>query len=67
MALFVLAAAAVDPFDVSLSLLGRYLPQYAATGHDPIATTSRHPRSCAWSGHPGMPGAAARPPLQRIG
>lgn len=34
----VAATAAVDPFDVSLPLLVRYLPQYAARGHpDPIA------------------------------
>ena len=29
--------AGVDPFDVSLPLLVRYLPQYAARGHDPFA------------------------------
>jgi Transposase DDE domain len=29
--------AGVDPFDVSLPLLGQYLPQLAADGHDPIA------------------------------
>lgn len=34
----VAAAARVEPFDVSLPLLVRYLPQYAARGHgDPIA------------------------------
>ena len=33
----VAAAARVDPFDVSLPLLVRYLPQYAARGPDPIA------------------------------
>jgi Transposase DDE domain len=35
--LLVAAAAAVDPFDVSLPLLVRYLPQYAARGPDPVA------------------------------
>lgn len=29
--------AGVDPFAVSMPLLARYLPQYAARGHDPIA------------------------------
>jgi hypothetical protein len=33
----VAAAARVDPFDVSLPLLARYLPMYAAAGRDPIA------------------------------
>jgi hypothetical protein len=33
----VAARAAVDPFDVSLPLLVRYFPQYAARGGDPIA------------------------------
>jgi hypothetical protein len=33
----VAAAARVDPFDVSLPLLIRYLPMYAARGGDPIA------------------------------
>jgi len=34
----VAAAARVDPFDVSLPLLVRYLPMYAARGHpDPLA------------------------------
>jgi hypothetical protein len=34
----VAAAARVDPFDVSLALLIRYLPMYAARGHgDPLA------------------------------
>ena len=33
----VAAAAKVDPFDVSLRLLIRYLPHYAARGLDPIA------------------------------
>ena len=33
----VAATARVDPFDVSLPLLVRYLPQYAARGLDPIA------------------------------
>jgi hypothetical protein len=29
--------AGVDPFDVSLALLVQYLPQYAASGEDPVA------------------------------
>jgi Transposase DDE domain len=33
----VAGAAGVAPFDVSLPLLVRYLPQYARRGHDPIA------------------------------
>jgi hypothetical protein len=33
----VAAAARVEPFDVSLPLLVKYLPQYAARGLDPIA------------------------------
>ena len=32
----VAATASVDPFDVSLPLLIRYLPLYATRGHDPI-------------------------------
>lgn len=36
--LLVAAVARVDPFDVSMPLLVRYLPQYAARGHvDPIS------------------------------
>ena len=35
--LLVAAAARVEPFDVSLPLLVRYLPMYAARGLDPIA------------------------------
>ncbi len=35
--LLVAATAGVEPFDVSLPLLVRYLPQYAARGGDPIA------------------------------
>lgn len=35
--LTVAATAQVDVFDVSLPLLVKYLPQYAARGHDPIA------------------------------
>jgi hypothetical protein len=36
--ILVAATARVDPFDVSLPLLVKYLPQYAARGHgDPIA------------------------------
>jgi hypothetical protein len=35
--LLVAATAEVEPFDVSLPLLVRYLPQYAARGGDPIA------------------------------
>lgn len=31
------ARAGVEPFDVSLPLLVRFLPQYLARGHDPIA------------------------------
>lgn len=35
--LTVAATAGVDPFEVSLPLLVKYLPQYARRGHDPIA------------------------------
>lgn len=62
--------AGVDPFEVSLPLLIQYLPQYAATGRDPLAAfladarrlefirPSRRTRITA----PLIPAAALRPP-----
>lgn len=66
----VAAAADVDPFDVSMALLVRYLPQYARRGGDPIAAfaadgprlgfirPSRRIRIAA----PRVPDARLRPP-----
>jgi hypothetical protein len=66
----VAAAAGVDPFEVSLPLLVRYLPQYARRGHDPIAAFAAdgprlgfvRPSRRTVVVAPAIPAAAIRPP-----
>jgi len=64
------ATARVDPFDVSLALLVRYLPMYAARGGDPIAAFAAdgvrlgfiRPARRIRVAVPAVPAAAIRPP-----
>jgi hypothetical protein len=66
----VAAAARVDPFDVSLPLLVRYLPLYARRGLDPIAAIAADGRRLGFIrpsrrtavAAPDVPTAALRPP-----
>ena len=71
--------AGVDPFDVSLALLVTYLPQYAYTGQDPVATFVRQGRALGFIRPsrrtviqaPRVPAGQSRPlppdlPLERV-